>query len=421
MPGRVAEGGRRAHRGALSRCGRAVAVAVAVMVVVSCSSRRTPRLLAEGAPVQPSFLVELPARRSQGLLVVPIRVGDQDLEFLLDSGAPTAITPALQRQLGLTVRARTEAADARRTRTKVDVVRLPRVSLAGVGFDDVAAVVLDLQAVPEIRCLGVSGLLGANLMRQAAWQIDVEAPRIRIADDVAKLGTTEGIPSARFITLDSGSPVLRPILDEVPVPDMVLDTGADVGLVAPTTALVPDPDGTRPMVAAVGTSGAAALGYGSLTGMARFVRVERIRLGDLRVAGTVVEFRDESSLLGTRFLRNYLVTLDWRRRTVWLAPKAGPVREPPAGFGFDVLLRDGTMVVARVLVDSPAWEAGVRPGHEVVAIDGGSTSPLSLERYCRYRREGLAPPEAGSLRVTFRDQERERTVALRRFAALVGS
>lgn len=398
--------------------GRRPPAAPAVLLAIAaaagaCSSTRTPRLLAEGRPAASTFDAVVQGERRTGLLVVPVSVGDRQLRFLLDSGAPTAITPVLRRQLGLPVLSRTRAADARRTETSVDVVRLPRVSIGGVGFDRIAAVVLDVTAVPDLRCLRIDGLLGANLMRQAVWQIDLGRGRLRLVDRADRLDIPAGSRMARFITQDSGAPLLRPVLDGVPILDMVLDTGANVDVLAPTETLDAMPAAShRPRAEARGSSGAAALGYGSLTGTTRFVAVDRIEIGQLLVRNRLVEFREEASLLGTRFLRDYLVSLDWRRREAWFTPRQTGGRAPTPGFGFQVILRGDRLVASLVIVDSPAWEAGLRPGSVIVAADGESLAPIAESRYCEILESGLVPESRGRLHLSFLQDGTRRTVEL---------
>lgn len=407
-PGRLPVGSRGAVPPAV------VLVLAALFASAACASR-TPQLLAEGDAPAENFDVTLETEPRTGLFVVPVKVGDREAHFLLDSGAPTAVTPALRRALALSTRSRTRAVDARGTETEVDVVRLPPTVVGGVPFADISAVVLDLERVPELRCLGVEGLLGANLMRQAAWRFDLGNGRVRFASDLATLGYPAGAPAARFITLDSGSPLLRPVLDGRPVDDTVLDTGADVGLVAPARILTPAEQARA--VEVVGSSGAAALGYGPLDATGWFARVESIVIGELRLGGRAVEFRRETSLLGTRFLRDYRVTVDWRSRRVWFEPASGN-SAPSSGFGFDVLMGEGGLLVAHVIVETPAWEAGLRPGQRLLSLDDEPVAALEAARYCEIRERGLAPGN-DRVRVRWLEEGRERIAELERITVSV--
>lgn len=390
--------------------------AAACIGLVGCG-KRTPELLAEGRPVRSGFQGELRLEPREDLLVVPVRIGGREVDLLLDSGAPTAITPALRRELGLSARSSTRAEDVRGTRTEVDVVQLPEVSIAGVRFERIAAIVLDVGVVPELRCLGISGLLGANLMRQAVWQMDLGAGHLRFADRIEALGLADGARRVRFITADSGAPLIRPVIAGTPVPEMYLDTGASVGMVAPPAAL---PEGAAAgSIPAVGSSGAAALGYGPLSGRTRFALIDHIELGELRITDRIVEFREENSLMGTRFLRDYTITLNWPGREAFFAPKPGPRQPSPGGFGFRIQLRDGRIVASLVLVGSGAWEKGLRPGDPILAVDGTGTATITDEQYCRILEEGLVPASRETLPLTFRGASGERTIELERLEAVV--
>lgn len=397
-----------------------LAVLLVALTLPACASDRTPSLLGEGRPLQDSFRADVSAERVLDLLVVPVDVGNRRQRFLLDSGAPAAVTPELAAELGLEVVSTTQGIDAHGTEREVDVVRLPEVRVGGVGFADIAALRLDLASVPELRCLDISGLLGANLMRQAAWQIDFATGRIRLTDRVERLSIPAGSHQARFITLDSGAPVVRPLIDGVPTPDTILDTGANSDVVAPAPVLEQIDAGRRGApVEAVGSRGAAALGYGPLSGTAKFAVVDRLELGSLQIADYIVEFRDKTSLIGTAFLGHFVLTIHWPGRELWLSPRDEMRPRPPTGFGFSQIFRDGRLTVSMVLVGTRAWEAGVRPGDAIVAVGDRDLSRLSARGYCGILEDGLVPPGQDRARFAFADDDELRSVELERISRLV--
>jgi membrane-associated protease RseP (regulator of RpoE activity) len=90
---------------------------------------------------------------------------------------------------------------------------------------------------------------------------------------------------------------------------------------------------------------------------------------------------DYAGNIGNRLLDRFHVTLDYERRTLWLAPgRRFAERDVFPRAGVQLLKQDGTVRAATVLPGSPAADAGVLEGDEVVAIDGTPAGEWDPER-----------------------------------------
>jgi carboxyl-terminal processing protease len=48
------------------------------------------------------------------------------------------------------------------------------------------------------------------------------------------------------------------------------------------------------------------------------------------------------------------------------------------GLGIEISVQNGVLTIISPIEDTPAWEAGIKPGDRVIAVDGHSTKGLSL-------------------------------------------
>ena len=62
------------------------------------------------------------------------------------------------------------------------------------------------------------------------------------------------------------------------------------------------------------------------------------------------------------------------------------------GIGAHVSMRDGQLVIIAPMQGSPAEKAGIRPGDEILAINGGSTAQITLLEAVSKIRGKRAPP-----------------------------
>ncbi|MEZ0391952.1 MAG: S41 family peptidase, partial [Pseudobdellovibrionaceae bacterium] len=48
------------------------------------------------------------------------------------------------------------------------------------------------------------------------------------------------------------------------------------------------------------------------------------------------------------------------------------------GLGIEISVQNGVLTIISPIEDTPAWEAGIKPGDKVIAVDGNTTKGLSL-------------------------------------------
>ena len=141
-----------------------------------------------------------------------------------------------------------------------------------------------------------------------------------------------------------------------------------------------------------------SLGEGSSTVTARDVDVA-VMESRLESALSQAVRQPVDGLLGYSFLRRFRVTIDYPHRLLWLEPiEVGRDQRQYeyTHIGVQVERREGTLRVVAVAEESPAAEAGIRPGDEFVTMDGAIAESLDVVSLAR-RLEGAA----GS-RVSFR-------------------
>ena len=255
------------------------------------------------------------------------------------------------------------------------------------------ALVFDpLSAAAGVR---IDGLLGFDLFRRYVVEVDYDGRVLRLYEP-ATYGY-RGPGALVPIESDKGKAFIRARVtarqgDEPVDCLLTLDTGggADVmfnGRLLNRHAL-DERVNTRP-TEGVGIAGDFPIAVG---------RVAALQLGPYKLTDVTAGFarhevRDESDgLLGAGVLRRFRVVVSYPHRCVILVPgRKFNNRRPRDHSGialeaFGPELRDYR--VAHVLPDSPATDAGVREGDEVVAVDGRPTRALTMPEVEKLLRTG---------------------------------
>jgi hypothetical protein len=110
-----------------------------------------------------------------------------------------------------------------------------------------------------------------------------------------------------------------------------------------------------------------------------------IEIAGVKIARPLVKIGEITELIGTDVMRRFAWTFDQSSRRVRIhSDSSDPLRLPPKrGTGAILIPTLEGYEIARVLADTPAERAGLRPGDVVVAMDGARVS----ERDCAWREE----------------------------------
>lgn len=359
---------------------------MALLFVLLSGCGSTARLFQEYGRSQPEFKVDIPFEDRGGMVIIPVQTGGKTGSFLLDTGAPNIISPALASELGAKSQKQIRVRDTHGKTQKLPLVQLDSIDIGGVRFYHTVAIVADLNAQVELACLGIDGLIGANLLSGACLQVDYANRYISIASHLDSLGVDSTELAWPFTTTAQGTPKVDIRAHGVPFSSLTVDTGSSGWIDLPGAGLA--------RVKAAGpvqvrsTLGISTIGlFGGNDADTLF----RTWVGDIRTADSLalppspIDFQGKGhSLIGNAFWQHFTLTIDWAGKKLFL--KRRPDFAPPAldGFGFRLLYRDGQLQVGIVWDDGQAAAAGMKTGDRVLFMNGMDCINFSQEQYCRF-------------------------------------
>ena len=357
------------------------------LVVVGAATQQAPP--SEGAARRSAQRVaRVPFELNGNMIYLQVRVNDsRPLWFALDTGAYNSIInlPVAQALSLKTGGAGTATGAGGQVQT---------VSLRGLAFDisgaplkDLNIAALPLAFIENSSGRAMDGILGAEFFRRYVVEIDYEAKEISLYEPATfqYSGRGESLPLSfydnhPYVSAKVELPGRPPIEGE-----FVIDAGSNIPLI-----LLPSFIETHKLRESLpptlksygrGVGGEVALPVG---------RASSLHLGGFRVERPVTAFppagtfgrEGKAGNIGSAVLRHFKVTFDYSRRRVILEPNrhfADPFEHDMSGLQ---LVTEGpafaAFTVNRVLENSPAEEAGVRKGDEVVSFDGRPAAQLRL-------------------------------------------
>lgn len=366
-------------------------VTAAVTFALAAFSGQTP---ASDAPSSHPF--EIVGRH----IFIDVIIGDTPLCFVFDTGASsTVIDTAAAAAIGLEPTRDTVAmGSSGRVRTGHRAGN--RLTVGDVTLDGIDLVFVPLDHLSRRVGRRIDGILGFDLLSRYTVTIDNTARRL-IVRSLGSYVPGEGFRKWSF-RMDMRIPTIEATVElhdgERLRGRFLVDTGAGISLALNT----PFVDRHR-LLERVETSFEApyaSLGGATHTGVESRVagyRVFGTSFADVpaslsRVTTGVKSMSAFAGILGNEVLRRFDLTFDYGRRAVWVRPNEAlkePFRVDCSGLGLELAADMGSILIHTVIDGSPAHDAGVAAGDELLALNGEAVagSPLHQIRD-RLRRSG---------------------------------
>ncbi|MEQ8358587.1 MAG: aspartyl protease family protein [Cytophagales bacterium] len=320
------------------------------------------------------------------LIIVNAKIAGKERRFLFDSGAPNVISKELQEELQYKVKLRNGTKDSQGVRHILDFVYIDEIEIAGVTVSKTIAAVSDLNASEEIKCLNIDGIMGANLMAKLNWEIDYQKRIIHFSDSRAfedqnqadiKLGFNPDFQKTPKIKLGLGSEIKN---------NITFDLGSNGGVHLKPEDLM----NTFKQVKSYGWVNSAL--FGSAFDTVYFRYTNPLLMGNSSLGPYWIKCSENSSrTIGNRVWDNFKVQLNYKDKVIYLH-RQKDIQPSKEEFGFKLKYRNGQWIIATVIIESQAYDYGLRPGDKVLELNEFNLSDADFEDYCeQFLSESLIP------------------------------
>lgn len=356
---------------------------VLLLLLTSCQ-QHIIGLFKKGEYAKKEEIVEIPFTIESGLIIIPVEIEGETYRFLLDTGAPNVVSKELSDKLKFKKKRSIKTVDSQGNSSVLDYVKVSKINIRNAVFLNTTAAVADLKQADAIACLNIDGLIGANLMRKAYWQIDCQQKILRIITNPEKLNIPKESYAIPFIADVTGTPLVHLKIGQLDVRRLKIDTGS-VGFLSTDINIysaIKEKDYILKERSSYGTSSVGLFGT-SEKDTIKQVLLKDFSMGNLCVINQTIDLKHgKSSLLGMSFLRNYTVTLDWKSNTLFLTPHGNFSNSFAETFGISMFKEGDKMVVSLITEGSDAQKSGIAIGDTVLRVNDVDVTHTTLEEYC---------------------------------------
>ncbi len=352
-----------------------------LLVLSSCKSVKMIKLMSKGEIEQQQFISEIPFDDKMGLIILKVTISGEEYDFLYDTGAPNVISKELAAKLNIKPYVSNKTSDSQGNKEDLEYLLLPKITIGCVDFLNTGAAVADLKRSSVIACLDVDGIIGANLMRKAIWQIDYENKLLRVSNTMSsfKIEDGERIPFTEKFT---GTPISDINVNGAIEKNVTIDTGSNGGFSLSVKTYREAKDSLAPVVIGVGTTTSGIYGVGEVD-TNYYTTFPLISIGNVELKNQMVDFNKGNSLtLGNTFFENYLVTYNWPEKEILLTNKKEHDNSSFNSFGFNYFMNDDKLFVSFLIEGSEADQKGIKRGDQIIALNGVDYSEMTQDKWC---------------------------------------
>lgn len=367
-----------------------------ILLASSCSSIKQFRYMSKGKAPKGTFRTEIPFELNNGLIVIKVKLNgsDKEYEFMLDSGAPVSVIyQEAYADSKLEIVMNYNVSDSQGNSTKSDYVMLD-VAIGNSEFKDIFTA-YSPKVSEHVFCIANGGIIGADLMQTANWQIDFEHKKIIISD--RKKSSLPDLKDYQKISFSKRSPFSKmPWLNVVPgltvdlkvngkrFKDVLLDSGSSGAVTLPKNAVTDTLFKKDLKEVLIGYTTFGLLGAQMDTSFylkSSDISVEKMNLNK----HTIHLAKNNSSLIGNKIFSEYAMVIDFRKQNLYLKPivqetKTADKKEFGCYLIYDS--KSSNFRVSSIYEGSQVALAGVQVNDTVIEINGQKIPVLSSS--CEY-------------------------------------
>lgn len=329
----------------------------------------------QGGFQEENYLVELPYENIRSKIIVTVEISGQPKKFILDTGAPMAISERVYQEINPPIFSKQEISDIHNKKDSLVIVLLNDLKLNNSLISGIPAVVIQESILKE--CFNVDGFIGSNALRNSVIQFDSKSKIIRIASDVSKLNISAA--KETDIVLDrQSSPILKIKIGENISEMLIFDSGADefYSMSNENLKKFKKAKGFEILSKSDGSNSIGLYGVADNTQTFRLA-IPSLIFNDIEISDVVAESHsDDNSRIGAKVLDYGIFTIDFKNKKSYFEPFEQSLKFREKYWTVNPSFMDGKLVVGKI------WTKEIKKmisiGDPIVSINGMSTAGMTI-------------------------------------------
>lgn len=383
------------------------------LFLCSCNIIKVVHLMNKGEVSTKEFYEQVTIEFENRMVIVPVTIDGVVYKFILDTGAPTVLSKEIADKMNLKNTSKVKSANASENKSSMSFTTVGDILIDSLKFINQGTAVYDFSLNKELSCFTFNSIVGANLMKDAIWQIDIQNKIIRITNDIKKLRIPENVMKFKFNQQLTGTPMASITVEGVTLKNITIDYGSSSSIDLVSEKLVKKIHENK--LKFVRIFGYNSMGlYGGKNDTTYVFESNPSLAGNPLGTHKISVRRSGVSTISTQILKNYIVTFDWPKSTVYIEKIVSNTTDDTKTFGFTALLSDGKLLVTSITENSSAAENGITLSDQIISVNDKDYTSFSNNDYCNYIINGMVPKDVNDVEITYKHNDTVQKVKLER-------
>ncbi|WP_298319654.1 hypothetical protein [uncultured Aquimarina sp.] len=348
--------------------------------------------------------ISIPFRySSDGHMLIDVKIDNSNktYPFILDTGASNYLFQSFPKEkIGKSI-GRGIGMDPNGKIFFPKIFNIPFLDVSGIELKNIAF----NKSPSEFPCTeNIYGIIGKNIMRHFAWQLDFQDNKIYIAKESTLLPKQEeeGIQLKLKENRFSHHLYIPIYLSDNTKARLIVDTGMSGILKLSTKEIA-----SLPFAKKINILGEGSRGLGGKSNSKQYlVNLENLHLGKKKtflIPTITTKISEKSSFraLGLGFLKKFVVTIDWTTSSITLYQKTKNLELTEKDFGVSFGFEE-EIYIKSVIEGSKAHALGITPNMKGFSINNNPIKTVA--QFCEFKS---VKKQLDSLKLTFKDTNKE--------------
>lgn len=369
------------------------------LIIFLSACNPTQKILHGGNLLQTSFTEKIPFTFEYGIPFITVSINGKPYNFMFDTGAATIISPEIAKTFDLKSSFDQKVIDSQGASNKQQFIKIPSIKIGKLSFENIGAAVIESSDVFEFKCMKFDGIIGANLMAKAIWQIDYQNKILTATNNLANLEIPTTSNIIPFIPVNTQKTPSVAIKIGNKTKHVTFDTGSNgdfnLGVKSYQSEI-----STFESAESIGITSIGIYGSGK-SSFIKYVKVPVLEIGDIMLTNQIIDFSEQSSnTLGNLFFKNYKVILNWKENRIYMIKEKDYNVEKLQTFGLSLKYINNKPRVIEIYQKSEAEKLGVLINDELLTLNGKDLSQLNDEQACFYAFNSILNTNENSINLT---------------------
>ncbi len=306
----------------------------------------------QGTINQKNYYVEVDFEIVLQKIIVPVTVNNKEYKFLLDTGAPNVISNTIFSELQLQSKKNISVSDANNKEQEMSMVAVNSIKINNLNFENAAALVIDLENHPLLKCYKIDGFIGSNLLQNSIVKISLKDKKISVTDNIKNLKTNVKPSKLKLVNAQKSPFIKLEFLatnGKKGTETVLFDTGMDgfYDLSNRANTVFQKEEIVSTLANSTGASDLGLFGVNE-AGNQQLVQINKIQINGVSFENIITETTDDdNSRIGLDLLKHGDVIVDFKNKKFYFEATNNVVfdKKPPT---LSMTFKDGKIVVGHV-------------------------------------------------------------------------